>query len=688
MGILNLLNRFLGKNTSSSCSDSSSTTESYRLGYRGDVEGLRAVAVLLVVLAHASVPAIQGGYIGVDVFFVLSGFLISGLLVKEMEQNGKINLLDFYARRLKRLCPALLFMVLCTSVAAFILMSPFGQVRQAYYARFAVFWISNIKLAFSKYDYFDQLEHETIFLHTWSLGVEEQFYLIWPLFILLLYTLCGRGAQSSHKRSLYIGMAVTLILGLLASVVMSYKVPLWGFYLMPSRVWQFAMGAIAYLATVESAGLGKVRPLSGLTAKTNLMLILCGWVGVLMIGIAAIHLKTNITYPGFWAIVPSLGTVLVLIAGAAPGRNNVSHVLSIKPMQWLGHVSYSWYLWHWPVLALGGNFYYNPDDKDRFILVLVSLVIATFSYKVIESPIRNSKWLSTRPKTTLFTSVVIMGIMFFAASRWHSSTVLWANHPDQQRFLEAHGDMPIIYANGCDDWYHNSDVKVCGSGQSSAQHTVLLIGDSVAAQWFPLISSIYNLPDWKVLVMTKSACPMVDEPYFYDRIKREYTECSEWRDSAIDKIKQIKPNTVYMSNGKYDFNQSQWLEGTSRVLAEISPHVGEVFIINTTNVLPFDAPECLSRQKWQENFISWGVDCSSMVDDKYGLEVYNLMISASERFNNVSVIDMNPVICPDNRCYAEREGTIVFKDSNHLTASYAKKLTKAFIDKVVTVKPQ
>lgn len=222
----------------------------FRIEYRGDIEGLRAVAILLVVAAHAGVPWLEGGYVGVDVFFVLSGYLITALLVQEVQATGGVRLLDFYARRLRRLLPALMLMVVCTICMAAALLAPFEQLEQTATAGAASIWLSNVYFAFLKLDYFGPAADTNLFLHTWSLGVEEQFYVFWPTWLMfLLGTWRWQGVKQDFRRLRH-GMAVTAGLCLILSIFLTVTQPSWAFYLMPSRAWQFALGALALLGSM------------------------------------------------------------------------------------------------------------------------------------------------------------------------------------------------------------------------------------------------------------------------------------------------------------------------------------------------------------------------------------------------------------------------------------------------------
>ena len=655
-----------------------SETDSFRLGFRGDIEGLRAVAILLVIAAHAGVPWLAGGFIGVDVFFVLSGYLITGLLLQEIRKTGGLRMWKFYTRRLRRLLPALLFMVICISLLAMTLLAPFEQLNIVPAARAASVWVSNIYFAFTDFGYFAPAADENLFLHTWSLGVEEQFYLIWPVFLMFLLGLWHWQGAAQNLRRLRSGMIATIGLCLLFSIFLSYNMPSWGFYLMPSRAWQFALGALALL---WSTGNGRnVSNISSLRVSrgTSCILATGGWAGIALILGSALLLDPNTAYPSGWALLPSAGAALVLLAGATVNVASVSRVLSLPPMQWTGRISYSWYLWHWPILVLGGTLFTNGEDADIRLLVALSLGLAVFSYWAIESPIRRNKKLSAQTGLTLVASLLLMSVAMVFGTVWQLSAVSWSDSPEQRFYSELRTSLPVIYPMGCDQWFLSPQVRICAFGDKDAAQTAVLMGDSIMGQWFPALSAAYNKPGWRLLVMTKSSCPMVDAPFFYKRIGMEYTVCSRWRDDALATLASIKPDVVFIGgSSSSDFSESQWISGTRRVLSKIAPVAKDVFLIRATHQLPFDGPGCLARRDWQPAFISILGDCSSVAGSQREIEVFAWLKEAARYFDNVTVIDLNPLVCPDGRCYAEMNGEVVFRDSRHLSTRFSETLSEA-----------
>lgn len=645
----------------------------YRLGYRGDIEGLRAIAILLVIAAHARVPWLAGGFVGVDVFFVLSGFLITGLLTREVATTGRLAFANFYARRLRRLLPALLTMLIVTCLAALVLLPPGDQGRQATAAATASIWLSNMHFAFAQLDYFSPDAASNLFLHTWSLGVEEQFYLIWPAII--LWAFAAKGGTGGNAGRLKLCMLLIGAASLIASLLVTRSAPQMAFYLMPLRAWQFAAGALVwlYFGTSQTHQPTNSTAPSGVVSRPWL-----GWSGLALILISSLWFNANVAYPGWRALLPTVGAAAILVAGRPGASGALSKLLSLRPMQAIGRISYAWYLWHWPVLLLGESLVADDTGLYRAGLVAVSLVLAILSYVLVESPIRHqSRWIA-RPGVTILLALALMIGANLACIAWSNGVTAWQNAPSQQRYKQAHVDAPIIYSMGCDDWYRSDSVRICSFGSAQAAHTVVLMGDSIGAQWFPALESILKRPDWRLLVLTKSSCPMVDEPYFYARIGREYVECANWRKHGLAQIAALKPDIVILGTVQTDdFSQTQWMQGTEKVLDVLSPASGHVYIMRGTSDLPFDGPDCLSARNWLLWLHASRDRCAGPPSSTHDDEVYRWLQQAAARFNNVTTIDMNPLICPNGECSAERNGIVVFRDSQHLTASFMRMLGPA-----------
>lgn len=645
----------------------------YRLGYRADIEGLRAIAILLVIGAHAAVPGFSGGFVGVDIFFVLSGFLITGLLVQEVVDTGSLQFANFYLRRLRRLFPALLVMLIGSSFMAALILAPTAQMTQATTGLSVVAWLSNVHFAFSKLDYFAPGNETNIFLHTWSLGVEEQFYLAWPALIYMM--LRNAGAPSLGR--LRLSVVLLGVCSLIACVPLTYRQPQLAFYMMPLRAWQFALGAWVWLAFRTEAGWLSGRCSAGATAAV------LGGLGLILLFAAGCLLDAEKPYPGFYALVPSLGAAMVIASGSGSRGTFVQRMLSLPGLQVIGRVSYSWYLWHWPILLLGHSLTGSNDPVHRLIYVLVSLVLAVASYRFVESPARHQYWWLRHQRLAIYGCLAVMALVAMGSLQWFAYAAGMVHRPEQKRVALSRGDAPIIYPMGCDDWYHSDQIKPCTFGDEHAEHTALLLGDSIAGQWVPALTELFVRPGWRLVVLTKSSCPMVDQPYFYPRIGRIYTECETWRRSILNAVGTLKPDVVFISSSDSSlFTDEQWMIGSLHVMQPLSKVARQVYVLRATPHLPFDGPDCLAEHALRPKWLRDDHDCSAVVDDARSGHIYAMLQRAASGFGNVHVVDMDDEICPGEVCRASEGNEIVFRDSQHLTATFAASLAEALSGKL------
>ena len=648
-------------------------TVSERLHFRPDIEGLRAVAILLVVAAHADAPWLAGGFIGVDVFFVLSGYLITRILADELTSTGRLQFARFYARRFRRLLPALLLMLCIIAVLGAQLAPVSQQGWQADAAAAAALWASNLLFAFSRLDYFGNDSSGNLFLHTWSLGVEEQFYLAWPLLLLAGHGAWRKSGPPSRLNLIQL-LWLTAAISFVACVFITSIEPRHAFYLMPMRAWQFALGGLVSLHCADGTSTGNGKP-------THSMHLL-GWTGLAMIIGSALALDPKTTYPGAWALLPSLGTVATLIAGMHAPSTSASRALSLPAMTAIGRISYSWYLWHWPILLLGAMVVPEPSGWLRLVLIMLSLILAWLSWRFVEAPIRRNTKFANPPYRTILGALVLMACAIAAFFRLEVITNQSIATPAFQRMKQARYDLPLVNRKRCDQWYHSDTLLPCEFGDPQAPRTVVVLGDSISLQWFPAIESAFPFQDWRIIVMTKSACPIVDEPIFYARIGREYTECARWRKAALARILEISPDKlIFGSTHKYEFTPTQWHDGTARVLRQLAPAVGRIYILRSTPTLPFDGPDCIAPRGTLGNLIIRS-GCTASAYDPQSDAVFHELQSAASSFDNVQVVDMTDAVCPHGLCSAERNGTLIFRDSMHLSATFSATLAPLLLQKM------
>jgi peptidoglycan/LPS O-acetylase OafA/YrhL len=638
-----------------------------RPNFRPDIEGLRAIAILLVVAAHAGVPWLAGGFIGVDVFFVLSGYLITRLLVGELERTNRMDIARFYARRFRRLLPALLLMLCLCMLLGTQLVPVTRQETQASAAAAAALWGSNLLFAFVQLDYFDADSSNNLFLHTWSLGVEEQFYLVWPLLLVAAY---GAWRKSASPSRLNVIQLLWLVVGIsfASCLFITSAEPRLAFYLMPLRAWQFALGGLAglYFADSRSGNPGASPQVAVLGAA--------GLVGIL---ITSIVLDGNVRYPGALALLPSLFTLAVLIGGARAPQAFAVRLLSHPALTAIGRVSYSWYLWHWPVLVFGRLVWPMPSPGLQLALVLGSLLMAWLSWKFVETPVRRNVPVIQSPRGVILGALLLMVFAVAGSFQWQVIAQQALSRPAYQRILQARMDVPALYRKQCDQWFRSDMLLPCEFGNRQASRTVVVLGDSIGLQWFPAIERIFDPAQWRIVVMTKSSCPIVDAPIFYARIGREYTECARWREAAMARIAEIAPDRVIIgSTQAYDFSPALWRDGTARVLHRLAPAAGRVHILRGTPMLPFDGPDCLvPRGRLWGQFVH--TNCTTPAHNSDSDVVFRSLQMAASDFDNVRVVDMTSIVCPEGTCAAERNGTPIYRDERHLTANFVASLAPA-----------
>lgn len=622
--------------------------------FRADIEGLRGLSVLLVVLAHAGVPGFHGGFIGVDVFFVISGYLITGVLVEELRDSGRIDALRFYARRARRLLPAFILMVVATLAVAALFLSPAEVARHAREAAWAAAWAANLFQVVADTDYFGSARETGLFLHAWSLGVEEQFYVVWPLILWLAWQV-GAGARAVWWLALLV-----LAFGFAYALHASTSDPLAAYFLPHVRAWQFAAGAMAFLIGRETetprGAWTRALALAGLTA----------------IIASALLIGDMTTYPGWAALAPTLGAAALLFAGAFGGV--ASQWLASRIPTAIGRVSYSWYLWHWPALVLVAEL--APGNLGaRALALAASLGVAVLAFHAVEDPLRRSR--RGAPRT-----VVLLGVMaslllvalcslVYRSHREPGDPAAVALHP-----VLAQVSVPEIYAAGCDQWYHSAALTPCEidlAGEDAP--TAVVVGDIIGLQWYPGLAVALRARGWNMVVLTKSACAMVDRPFHYARIRREYTECAEWRDKVVDYIRDVSPPVVVVgSSGSYPFDAATWRAGSTDFLRRIAAPGRRIAVLGPTPILPFDAPACLMRGHDVLPEAPEIEDCSVPLAGIAFAEVEDALRETVAGIPGAIYINAASIACPAGRCAAWRNGRLAFRDTQHLNASYAASL--------------
>lgn len=614
------------------------------------IQGLRALAALLVTLFHAK--WISGGFIGVDIFYVISGFLITGLLLREIERTGSINFKEFYARRFKRLLPTSFFVLTITAILSWILIPGTMRTSLGRDIIAASLYVSNYLFAWWQADYQNLDATPSPVIHYWSLAVEEQFYLIWPLLILLFFTLA---IKFKKKIVLTYLVATVTMLSFIFSIYQTETSPIWAFYSLPTRAWELGLGALLVL----------VPPIN--TKK------FIGLIGFILILISSFIFNETTAFPGWNAALPVLGTVLLIgsIHSWPPFLNDVANS---RLFQWLGEISYPLYLWHWPLLVLPSTYFARPlYVYERLIAILLTVLLADLTHRFIEEPFRQKQAISAAifKKAGVVTLVsVLLGtmIIFTSSDKIDVSGINGAVSLSQ---IKAR---PLVYEDGCHANYAQTKSNKCEYGDLTSSKVMVLYGDSHAAQWFPALVEIANRSGYKLISLTKSACPSVDTVRL-DQGGFKMSRCKAWRSNSITRIQQIKPDVLIMSSFQY-FSQPPsvkdrtkwWNDGQRKLLTEVKNSSPKLIYITDTPHPLRDIPACLA------NYSISKCNTSSRSE--------NLSISGFQ------VIDPNSWLCA-RICPAVKDGVVTYRDASHISVDIAialiPRLTQALRDQGINL---
>jgi peptidoglycan/LPS O-acetylase OafA/YrhL len=662
-----------------------------REAFRPDIQGLRAVAVGAVLLNHAGIPYVSGGYIGVDVFFVISGFLISGLLFRELDENGRIRFSDFYARRARRILPASLTVLVLSLVGAMIWIPPLLRTQVLRDAVATALYVPNYSFAIQGTDYLNAASTPSLFQHYWSLGVEEQFYLVWPALLALVFLV-----RRSH-RLVAIVLGVLVIASFVACVTETFHDQPWAFFSLWTRAWELGVGALVALA------LRRWPAALGSRAGTVL-----SWLGLGGIVAACVAFGSGTTFPGYAVAVPVVATALVIVGGAARPRFGAGLVLDRRPMQFVGAISYSLYLVHWPmlVLAQAAIGYYTPLPVWAGALVAAAAVpVAWALYRFVETPARRARWLAgARPRRSLglaaagtvgVATLAVLAIVATTVVPMDAGKTVTASRPTAPpsptdfvpsnltpSLTAAADDNPAIYAEGCEVGYTPSVPHACSTGPATAPR-IVLFGDSHAAAWYPALTKIASANGYQLVTETKSACPSVDAELSW--ASAPYVSCDKWRRAVIQQLRADPPAMVVISNyTNPDFwngtdKQEQWQKGLESTIDQLKP-VTTVALIADTPDLRNSPTVCLSAHLRSADSCGRPASLALKAPGRPAE-------AAAAKSSGVPLIDLTRYFCTASWCPAISGNTLIYRDSHHVTATYSAKLAPDLARDLVPLLP-
>ncbi|RKT19660.1 peptidoglycan/LPS O-acetylase OafA/YrhL [Streptomyces sp. 1114.5] len=651
-----------------------------RTAFRPDIEGLRGIAVLSVLAFHAAVPGLTGGYVGVDIFFVISGYLITGLLLAR-----PLGLWDFAARRARRILPAAATVLVATAAAGGALLDPLRGTDLARDLIAVAGQYANWRFVGQQTDYLAADRDPSPLQHFWSLGVENQFYLLWGILLLgLARHLHGR------LRTLAITLATVTIgaLSLLLCLRWTHTSAPLAYFSTGSRLWEFAAGACAALAGGALGPRTERSPVPWVRWALRLL----GWLGLAAVLAPIARYDRDTPFPGAAALLPVLGTAAVLLAGHGPLRAvDAGRLLATRPLRAAGRLSYTWYLWHWPVLTIAQARYGALPWPVLVALTAASALPAWLTLRLVEQPLRYGS--SPAPRRGLAVGASALAIPLIAALTLGGGTVRAlgdapagptaapAGAADGPGLLapgtrvlaltpplaRARQDFPP--GKGCEIPLNADSSPRCLFGTEHSPDRIVLLGDSHAGQWISAALAMADQRHWALEVLVKPGCPLATLTVRNTVLGRTFDECDRWRENTLTRLATgPKPRLVLMAGLNRYGSQEERTEGWTRTLDRLTALGTPLAYLGDTPMPGKDIPTCLAASDGRSDACSFPRDTAFEPDPM-------LDGGLAARYG-VRTLDLGPLLCPGTgpSCPAVLEGVVLYRDTGHITDTLARVL--------------
>ncbi|ABK04567.1 acyltransferase 3 [Arthrobacter sp. FB24] len=660
--------------------------------FRPEIQALRALAVSLVVVYHLWPTRIEGGYVGVDVFLVISGYLITMHLLKGFAESPRLRLSDFYSARIRRLLPASLFVLAVVGISTFVLLPQtlWGTVGRQVLA--SAFYVQNWVLAADSVDYLAAGAGASPVQHYWSLSVEEQFYLVWPLFLISLLWIVKR-LGGSRRLTVSLGVATATVVSFAVSLISTASSPQDAYFVTPTRIWEFGVGALLAICMTRQVGSKPFR--SALS-----------WVGVVGVLASAVIYTGSTPFPGYAALLPVLSTAAVIAAGSVDTAWAPTRLFSLRPVQFLGDISYSLYLWHWPLIVIVpiavSGIGSTLTSAAKVGIIVASVVLAWTTKVQIEDryrrrPERSRRRVSGGPRSRTVLASALAGMMLVglvggsAAAVSHSRVAEataelaeFESGPTECRGARALDPSEAIICGstqsqtvfpdpliasasaadqGCQQRVTRAAVISCMYG-NSGKLKVAMVGDSHANQWFPAVAKIAEDKGWTLTTYFKSGCA-------FNMAPSGHKSCAEWNSSVRLSLADGGFDVIITSNvatTDYVGGYTAGVEGFRRTWQGLNDGGAKIIAIADTprasSAGVADPPSCVEAK---------GVDGCSF--DRAEALSSDPQKEAAEDMDLVDYLDMNDLFCIESKCPAVAGSVLVYRDGNHMTTTYARSLT-------------
>lgn len=643
--------------------------------YRRDIDGLRAIAVLAVIAFHLNTKLLPGGFVGVDIFFVISGYLITKNIATELGA-GKFSLLEFYRRRIKRIAPVMLAVIACVLWVGYLVLLPEDLVAMAKSAFWSVGSLANVYFWHEvDTEYFAPASVQLPLLHLWSLGVEEQFYLLWPLLLMLAWRLVPTGARRASALNLALALALVTIPLSVGLAMLGYAHDSrFVYYMLPTRAGELMIGAAAALWAI------KHPYVNGGAWRSKTM----AWCGAALIALSLLLLNETQPFPGWRAVPPTAGAALLLLAGRAQADTWLQRCLSRAPMVWVGKLSYSLYLWHWPVFAYWRYVYGEPGVLAGAGLLLLTFALAQLSYSLVEQPARHWRGSALRVFALQF-AVPGGAVMLVALTLVYGDRLGMPIHSQPYLKQLAQLRLDTRPANHL-DWVCQRQVlqakdlvdSRCVLGPASAQPPqVLLWGDSNAAHYIPMLEVLALQEGFTFRNFAVGSCPtLLGDPAPFVPPDR-HAACTESLRLAWPAVKGYPLVIIGASWAHYDQASADFLPRLEASLRSLTAHGQRVVLLAKITVLKDYDGHCLEKSLKLQL-----LDCSrqpqQLADEV--VRVNAKLQALAARLPGVSYFDTNRYLCPQGLCAVYNpQGLPQYVDRSHLNVNASENLGRSIL---------
>jgi peptidoglycan/LPS O-acetylase OafA/YrhL len=612
-----------------------------RLGYRPELDGLRAIAVISVLLCHLGTTTFAGGYVGVDVFFVLSGFLISRIIADEL-RGGTFSVMKFYERRIRRIVPALVFVCACCTVAALLILLPNELKSYAHSLAAAALSVSNIWFSHQA-SYFAPAAATQPLLHTWSLGIEEQFYVVFPV----LFAAVFKFAPQWLPALIWSSLAASLAL----SISLTGSDPESSYFLIHSRAWELLIGSVI--------ALGLVRPPEHAWQRESA----CAF-GLLGIAAAVLIFNNKTSFPGYAALLPCVGAALIIWAGETTSS---ARVLGSRPLVFIGLISYSLYLWHWPLIVFAKLLLLKPlTPFQQLFLSGLAVGLSVLTWRFVEAPFRRRASSGFSRATVFAAGGIGVGTLAACAMAFiHFNGLPGRFSTDILSIAAAARDSsPMRRACHFDGSLDGDYDKSCVLG-AAVEPSIIVYGDSHGAELSVALASLAKARGESVRQLTASGCPPALGFSYPDR-----PECSAYNEKILRRLVALPPKTIVIASNSVswtDEHSDEYMRGLDEVLHALSSAGHRVIMLGLVPPHPIQlpVPASLARRamfgKKPENYV-FRPDMAKIRSLDSTLE----RMATSEGVRYVSLL---PMLCDRDRCKADIAGAVLYFDDNHMSVA-------------------